>query len=268
MLASAIAILLLIAPPPAAGEAVRDQGAERLEYMKESVTSFRFVAAGDPKESPRLQPEPAFRLGKQPADNLEDGAIFFWRSPEGRPEAAVQIFLISVPGRSQGLWINEFTSLASAPIALERGGRPYWSPATPGVQFRPVPGAPTPGAAASQRTRQMSELAKGFRASDDFKGNGRSALRLLPKPISRYGKAGGKVEDGALFAFVLGTDTEVFLFLEARPAKDGLEWQYALAPMTVYAVRATYQGKEVWALPDRNPAYDPSKPFFDKQHEP
>ncbi len=68
----------------------------------------------------------------------------------------------------------------------------------------------------------------------------------------------------ALFAFVLGTDPEVFLFLEARPGKEGLEWQYALAPMTVFAVKGSYRGKAVWELPNRHPSYDPSKPFFDK----
>ena len=41
-------------------------------------------------------------------------------------------------------------------------------------------------------------------------------LRLLTTPVARYGKAGGVVEDGALFAFVEGTDPEVFLFLEVR----------------------------------------------------
>jgi hypothetical protein len=72
------------------------------------------------------------------------------------------------------------------------------------------------------------------------------------------------VSDGALFSFVHGTDPEVFLFLELRRDKDSLEWQYALAPMTVFAVKATYHGKAVWELPDRHPSWNPSQPFFDK----
>jgi hypothetical protein len=74
--------------------------------------------------------------------------------------------------------------------------------------------------------------------------------------------------DGALFAFVLGTDPEVFLFLEARSGRESLEWQYALAPMTIYAVKASYRGNAVWELPNRIPSWEPSKPFFSKAYEP
>ena len=62
----------------------------------------------------------------------------------------------------------------------------------------------------------MRELAAEFRAQDNFWGRGWTALRLLPTPISHYGKTGGTPEDGALFAFVLATDPEIFLFIEAR----------------------------------------------------
>jgi hypothetical protein len=111
-------------------------------------------------------------------------------------------------------------------------------------------------------------LAEGFRASDDFKHKGWSELRLLLTPVSRYGASGTKLLDGALFAFVLGTDPEVFLFLEARPSKEGPEWHYALAPMTIFPVKGSYQGKAVWELPNRDPSLDPSKPFFSKPYEP
>jgi hypothetical protein len=108
----------------------------------------------------------------------------------------------------------------------------------------------------------MRLLAADFRASDDFGGKGWTELRLLPTPIARYGESGSNLVDGALFAFVLGTDPEVFLFIEARSGAQGPEWQYALAPMTIFAVKASYQGKAVWELPNRGPATDPDKPFF------
>jgi len=97
-----------------------------------------------------------------------------------------------------------------------------------------------------------------------FGEKGWSELRLLPTAISRYGEPGTKLLDGALFTFVLGTDPEVFLFLEARPGKESPEWQYALAPMTVFALKVSYRGKAIWELPDRHASWDPSKPFFDK----
>ena len=51
------------------------------------------------------------------------------------------------------------------------------------------------------------------------------ALRLLPKPLYRYERPDGPTSssDGALFAFVLGTDPEVFLLLEAADRPGALE---------------------------------------------
>jgi hypothetical protein len=138
-----------------------------------------------------------------------------------------------------------------------------WHPSKPGLEFKPLPDAPKPAETEAQRARQMHALSQGFRASDNFKTRGWSELRILPKPIARYGKAGTELIDGSLFAFVLGTDPEVLLFLEARKGENGPEWQYALAPMTVYAVKSTLQGKPVWELPDRQPSNDPAQPFFD-----
>ena len=104
----------------------------------------------------------------------------------------------------------------------------------------------------------MRALADGFRRTDDFGGKGWSELRLLPTAISRYGKSGTRILDEPhLFAFVYGTDPEVFLFLEARPGKDALEWQYALAPMTIFAVKCSYRGKAALGTPQPGPCPGP-----------
>ena len=108
----------------------------------------------------------------------------------------------------------------------DSNGRTWWAPTVPGLVLKPLPGAPKPAGSAAQRLRQMRSLADGFRASDNFKRKGWSELRLLPTPITRYGKDGTAPSDGALFAFVLGTDPEVFLFLEISSGKSGPVWQY------------------------------------------
>jgi hypothetical protein len=245
-----------------------DASAERLKFMKESVEIYQLTLGGDRSTVLKLQEKPAFRLGKQYATDLEDGAIFLWTGADGRPEAAIQVFEIKDSQYPQGLWIHEFSSLSPATLTANRRGQARWTPRTPGVAFKPVPDAPRPAESVAQRTRQMRSMAAGFRASDDFKHKGWSELRLLPTPIARYGASGTKLIDGALFAFVLGTDPEVFLFLEVRPGKEGPEWQYAMAPMTIYPVKGSYKGKAVWELPDRDPSWDPSKPFFAKMYEP
>jgi hypothetical protein len=256
-----ILALALTAPAQEAAGRGRDEGAERLEFMKESAQRFDVTRYGG-RAALRLRPEPAFRLGDQFTGVLE-GAIFFWIDEDSRPEAAVQVFKVRYEGAPLGVWIHSFSSLSPGTFAAVRGGRTVWNPATPGVEFRSVAGAPAPAGSAAQRARQMRALAREFRAEDDFRKDGWQALRLLPTPIARYGRPGSRVRDGALFAFVLGTDPEVFLFLEDRPGDRGEQWQYALAPMTVFAVKASYQGGAIWELPDRKPAKDPARPFFD-----
>jgi hypothetical protein len=249
-------------PGPRPG-GVADDLPSRLKFMKKSLDIYRITPA-DPMAQPlRRQEEPAFRLGRQFGEPLIDGAIFFWTGNYDRPEAAVQVFLIPTANEPEGLWVHEFTSLSTEGLTANRGGGRVWHPTKPGLEFKPLPDAPKPAETESQRARQMHALSQGFRASDNFKARGWSELRILPKPIARYGKAGTELIDGSLFAFVLGTDPEVLLFLEARQGKNGPEWQYALAPMTVYAVKSTLQGKPVWELPDRQPSNDPSMPFFD-----
>ncbi len=250
------------------GQTAPDANAERLVFMRESVASYQLTTGGDRSLTLELQAKPVFRLGKQYAEDIEDGAIFLWTGENGRPESAIQVFLLKNKREPQGLWIHEFTSLAASTITATRNGQPWWAPRVPGLDLKPLPGAPKPADRAAQRSRQMRTLADRFRASDNFGSKGWSELRLLPTPIARYGKPETSLVDGALFAFVLGTDPEVFLFLEVRPGKVGPEWQFALAPMTAFAVKGWYQNDLVWELPDRLPTYDPSKPFFDKAFKP
>jgi hypothetical protein len=185
----------------------------------------------------------------------------------GRPGAAAQVFLLNVAGRPDGQWRHEFTSLSTGTFTATEGGKARWLPMVPGVTFQSIPGAPKPADTPQQRLRQMHTLAAEFRAEDDFWGRGWNALRLLPRPISRYGKAGGKPEDGAMFAFVLGTDPESFLFIEARPGAQGLEWQYAFAPMTCWALKAEHKGRPVWNLPQRNSDL-PFRTFYSRVYQP
>ncbi|MDB5350351.1 MAG: hypothetical protein JWN86_1598 [Planctomycetota bacterium] len=241
---------------------------ERLDLMKAKAAEYRFERDGGRKSALKLQAEPAFRMGKQPADDIEEGAIFFWLDDTGRPEAAVQIFLIKNSNDPLGLWIHEFISLSPEALAGTRGGVTSWSPRKPGLEFHPLPGAPRPSATVSQRGRQMRALAQQFHASDKFKEKTWADLRLLPTPIARFGKEGTTLIDGSLFTFVMGTDPEAFLFIEARPGNDGPEWHYAFAPMTCYDLKGTLAGKNVWDLPYRRINKDPALPYFIRTEKP
>jgi hypothetical protein len=251
--------LLAQAKEPA-DKAKEDDAPARLAFMKASVTTLNVHPIESGSASFKLQAEPIFRLNNS-VSGVKDGAIFLWTNEVGRPEAAIQVFRVP-----SGLWIHEFTSLSTAPFVAEVGSRATWRPSRPGLEFKKVPDAPRPSSTPEQRLRQMRELAKDFSAEDHFESKAWNSLRLLTTPLVRYGKAGTKVEDGALFGFVLASDPEVFLMLEARAGKDGLEWQYAFTPMTCYQVKGSLKGSQVWSLPLRLPAEDPAGTFYDVQY--
>jgi hypothetical protein len=232
--------------------------------MKESVKAYK-ITRGDRDVTWSLRPEPAFRLGAQGDGVVQEGAIFLWLDDDGRPQAAAQVFLRRLGGRDD--WQHEFTSLSEGGFVASLDGVPRWLPMRPGVEFKPLPDAPKPAGTAPARLRQMRAGAEACRVEDDFWDRGLQALRLLPTPVARYGKAGGVPEDGALFAFVHGTDPEAFLFVELRPGASGPEWQYAFAPMTCWALRAEHQGRLVWSLPRRNTS-NPFATFFSRTYQP
>ncbi len=261
----AASALLGQAPAPAVADR-RNTPEQRLESMRGAMKGYRVALEGDRPAPIRLAEAPAFRVGRQKG-NLLDGAIFLWLGEADRPEAAMEAFMLLEPDAPDGKWIHEFTSLATDPLTASRDGKVRWHPAEAGLKFQPMPGAPKPAATPAQRLRQMRAIADDFRADDNFGDNGWTALRMLTTPIARYGKAGATPEDGALFAFVEGTDPEVFLFVEARKGADGPEWRYALAPMGCWAVKVQLQGRQVWELPRRQTG-DPSRPLFTYQFWP
>lgn len=256
-----LALVLSLCGQVQAAPPFQDDPAVRLTYMKNSVAPYRVHRTRAGSALFRLQPEPVFRLNN-PVTSVKDSAMFLWTDrATGRPEAIVQMFRAP-----QGFWNHDWTSLSTDPVVAEVGSAPRWQPKA-GVEFHPVPEAPAPAASPQARLRQLRALADDLSATDDFLGAGWSQLRLLPKPWLRYGKAGSGVDDGALFAFVLGTEPEVALMIESRPDAAGHpRWEYAFAPLTSFEVKAFWKGKPVWMLPWRKLSKDPTNPFYDLEY--
>jgi hypothetical protein len=227
---------------------------------KKAVASYRVTSGGTRGKVLQLEPESLLQWSN-PAGGSFHGSVFVWTA-EGRPEVVASIHKKFLPlPHELGV---EFLSLGEGPASAERDGHADWSAARGGVEFRPVPGAPRPADTPARRLRQVRAIAAEFSASKtDRKGIVRQ-LRLLTKPVFGYE---GADPDGALFAFVEGTDPEVFLFVEARKGAAGLEWQYALAPMGCWAVKVKLKGRATWELPRRSTG-DPSKPLFTYQFWP
>jgi hypothetical protein len=243
------------APTPA-GDTAADLKA-RLEFMKESMATHEIHALDDRGTRFRLQPDPVLRF-TNPVGGSRDGALFLWLDEAGRPVVASQILW-----NPQQIWAQEFSSLSPSPLIARSPDGRVWNPSRGGVSFQPVPEAARPADTDERRLRQMRQLADGFSAEHNYRGRTWNQLRLLTKPFARYGKPGSEVQDGALFCFAQGTDPEALLMLESRLGRDGPEWQYAFAPMTGFAINASWKGKPIWTKPaeGNGSARNPSNTF-------
>jgi hypothetical protein len=72
--------------------------------------------------------------------------------------------------------------------------------------------------------------------------------RLLPKPLYRYDAERTKTLDGALYAFVLGTDPELLLLLECDTGVEKPEWRFGVGRMNRYQIRLKRKDVKVWEV--------------------
>ncbi|MEZ6061647.1 MAG: hypothetical protein R3C19_14970 [Planctomycetaceae bacterium] len=229
----------------------------RLDFMKSSIKDYDFRLSPDFDAKLTPGPDPLLRF-TNPVSGLQDGGFFVWTSDEGRPMAGAQVFLTS-----DDLWIHEFQSLSPLPFRVTRDGQTVWEPHRAGVDVKPVPDAPEPAENPVRRLVQMRQIAARFSVSDNFEGRENSdELRLMAKPLLRFGQDKSNTLDGALFVHAHGTDPELMIVIEALTSAEGYRWHYSLAPMTGYALKASLDDKPVWEVAWRQPPFDPQEPFF------
>jgi hypothetical protein len=145
---------------------------------------------------------------------------------------------------------HEFDSLMREGKLIARDkDAEIWALAKPGLKCQPMPDAPKPAAKPLERLLQMKEMVKRFTAT--FTGwsekDKPEELRLLPRQLFRYDV--GKLPetlDGAVFAFVEGTDPEVILIFEATKDGDKAAWHCAIVRASSGGLEVKLDGKIVW----------------------
>lgn len=85
---------------------------------------------------------------------------------------------------------------------------------------------------------------------------------MLPQPLYRYESRRSDILDGAVFAFVQGTDPESLLLLEAFQKGNGFEWQFAFARRTSGELEGRHQDAVVWHVPGFPEGKDPLQTHF------
>jgi hypothetical protein len=230
------------ANPPEKGKTRAD---EFQEYSRREIATFSIRLI--PGERPlTMHPTPVLKWSN-PLHGEVYGDVYIWTA-KGRPEVIGSLYKWYRPYHHTSI---EFHSLSAGLLVMERQGQPIWTPSRPGIELKPIPGAPEPSATPALRLRQMRELAGQFTGREQRRNdNGLERdTRLLTQPIYRYNGAEAPLVDGAVFGFVQGTDPETFLLIEARQAGEKARWEFGLTRMNGDAMSVSHRGKEVWSVP-------------------
>jgi len=227
------------------------------ELVEQSVEEVQIFRAGDSTEP--AKPLVALRWANN-VRGSEDGMTVLYIH-DGLPITAACVFPL------RGNIVHELGNIGRGGVVASRKETTdaLWHPPKSGIDFATIPGAPTPEDSAANRLRQLKSLAEQFSAVmvgwDPDDGH-REELRLLPRPLFRYEPKQGDVIDGAVFAFVTGTDPEALLLIEAVKEGDGMKWQYGFARRTTAGLEGRHRDKLVWTAERRPDARDPRKPVF------
>jgi hypothetical protein len=179
-----------------------------------------------------------------PLRSTMQGALFLW-TMRGEPQFVCCTF------PDNDLIVHEVQSLAEAPVRWAHELRTQQVFAPPAHDFEPIPDAPAPAAGRPGRLIQMRKLAT--RYSAEVTSPERTPVRLLTQPIYRYPSSAAV--DGAVFAFVQGTDPECLLLIKAV----GEDWQARVVRMTSVRLIVHRDGELLrefdpsWEVPD--PSY-------------
>ena len=211
-----------------------------------AATGYDIHLATEPATRLKLKEEPVLRW-TNPVQSDGAGEVYVW-TDRGRPEAVVSIYRFVGASGKPGLH-HEFHSLSATRLSARGANGRTWSPDQAGVEFKPVPDAAEPASSPAGRKRQMRDIADQFQADKTDRQEVQRTLRMLTQPLYRYESARDDVLDGALFAFVEGTDPEVLLLVEARQTGERYQWQYALTRLNSVRLEAKYKDRSVWEQP-------------------
>jgi hypothetical protein len=237
--------------------------AEEASAIAKKLAAEYVVRLDKSEKMLKMEPEPVLRWTNHLGRRFY-GDLYVW-TYEGRPEAVASVTTIFTATKSTE---TEIQSLSTGRPTLSRSEKIVWEPTSPGIQLKPIPGAPKLAATAGVRLLQMRDLAVQFSVIADYGADKeeKEELRLLTTPVYRYQSAEHGVTDGAMFAFTKGTDPDAFLLIEARGKKDEISWQFAFARFNGNcALRSVLKDQgEVWSVDrlSRKMIGDPKQPYF------
>jgi hypothetical protein len=243
-----LAAAAIIAPAAHAQEASADPDRLLDAWMalyQERAESLDMRVAGDPERRLELQKSALLRYTNPVRNVQQHGAVYVW-TIDGRPSVVGSIWSAIDRMQPQLRRLNfEWHSLSADDITAERNGSLLWTSGDPGVDWQALREFDPVAASRPLRLVQMRRIARLLTARIE---TGESELRLMDQPIYRYPEVVPGVEDGAVFAFVMGTDPELLVLLEATASDgDNARWRAACARFSNGPMQVSLKDREFWA---------------------
>ncbi|HZL90840.1 MAG TPA: hypothetical protein VFB96_20905 [Pirellulaceae bacterium] len=243
-----------------------------LAQMRSLAEKTKIEVEGSDRQS-ELMKSPIFRYDDQPRRFI-DATIWAW-TDQGRPVAFQKIEAVEFgdPDAPSSTWQYCFASLSSDLLRVEWPDCPRFRSTKPGIEFRPLEGAPEVAEGSSQRKRQTRELARKFSARiiTSRVNDIRQQMRLLTTPLMEYVDPKSKEFRGAVFGMATnGTNPDLLIVLEIRESQGTAAWHYAPARMTCGGVNLAYRDREVWQVDwvDGSQGPFPTWTFFSTERAP
>lgn len=213
-------------------------------YYAAQLPQYKFFLADRP-DQPLELPDATLRWSN-PLRPGTHGDMFVW-SHQGRGVLVGSLFSY-YHAKNVRRVAHQFQSLTTDTIVCQHTGGSDFRIEGPGLKFTPIQDAPAPADNRVVRLTQMRMLSRSFKASCMNKGV-YQPLRGLPQPVYRF--EGEAIEDdGAIFAYVMGTDPELLLVISVHQTPDGPQWQYAAARFASEPLQLTRNGETVWDFDD------------------
>jgi hypothetical protein len=218
------------------------------EHYAATAAQYEITRGENGQDKLELKPDAVLHWSNPVRGGDTNGAVFVW-THQGRAEVVGTIFShLVADDPNLKVMAHSFQSLSEEPLAGSRPGKAgRWSLAGAGVIPKPIKDASPPAKSRPGRLSQMRDLAREFTATTVLDGVEQD-LRLLTQPLHRQEKPTDEVLDGALFTFVTGTDPELMLVIEARPAGGAGEpvWHYAAGRFTDLPLTLLRKEVELW----------------------
>lgn len=201
---------------------------------------FSMSSADDANNPFELVAQPLL-VWTNPVSGSIRGRVYLW-TQRGIPALVASIYKYD----EQTHVSSECHALARQSVSGKSSSGEAWKIEAPSLQFKPVPKTGAPSQTRAGRLTQMREIARRFTASRTDPDKSRWDLRLLVQPLYRYPESNTVRTDGAVFAFVQGTNPDVLLLIESGGESD---WKYALARMHRYGLNIQLDGASIQDFP-------------------